>query len=83
METVTVVCDRCHRPYWRLELSEMTSEVRIYGARIADGDLSRYCAGVLRGPRAHRYRADRGARPVAFILPAGGPARFTGREKLV
>ena len=34
-------------------------------------------------PRAHRYRADRGARPGAFILPADGPAGFTGREKLV
>ena len=35
------------------------------------------------GPRAHRYRADRGARPGAFILPADAPGIITGREKLV
>ena len=80
---VTVTCDRCGRPGWRLEVSELTGEVRIDGARIGGGDTEPYWAGVLAGRRAHRYRADRGARPGAFILPADGPAGFTGREKLV
>lgn len=84
MDTVAVVCDRCHRPGWRLEVSPMTGEVRVDGARIADGDLSRYWAGVLAGRRAHRYQAQAGAgRPGAFILPADAPGTRTGREKLV
>jgi hypothetical protein len=61
----------------------MTGEVRVDGARISGGDESRYWAGVLRGPRAHRYRAAPSARPGAFILPADAPGAVTGREKLV
>ena len=84
MDTVVAVtCDWCRRPGWRLEVSEMTGEVRIAGAIIAGGDTEPYWAGVLAGPRAHRYRADRGARPGAFILPADAPGTITGREKLV
>ncbi len=61
----------------------MTGEVYIDGARINGGDESRYWAGVLAGPRTHRYRADRLQRPGAFILPADASGPITGREKLV
>lgn len=64
-------------------MSDVTGEVRVDGARIADGDESRYWAGVLAGPRAHRYRAERGGRPGMFILPADAPGTIKGREKLV
>jgi hypothetical protein len=40
-------------------------------------------AAILRGPRAHRYRAAQGARPGAFILSADGPAGYGSRDKLV
>lgn len=84
MDAVTVVCDRCRRPGWRLEISEMTGEVRIDGARIGGGDTEPYWAKYLRGPRAHRYQAEAGAgRPGAFILPADGPAGYGTRDKLV
>ena len=85
---VSVVCDRCGRPGWRLEISELTGEVRVDGDRI-DGDGSRYWAGVLAGRRAHRYRANGHSprvgtgRPGAFILPADAPGAIAGREKLV
>jgi hypothetical protein len=82
---VTVTCDRCGRPGWRLEISQL-GEVRIDGAYIGGGDTEPYWAAALGGPRAHRYRADRskyGARAGAFILPADGPAGIAGRVKLV
>jgi hypothetical protein len=83
VDTVTVVCDRCNRPGWQLEVSPLTGEVCISGARIAGADGSRYWAAVLGGPRAHRYRAAQDARPGAFILPADGPAGYGTRDKLV
>ena len=66
-----------------LEVSDVTGEVCVAGARIADGDESRYWAGVLADPRAHRYQAERGGRPGMFILPADAPGTIRGREKLV
>jgi hypothetical protein len=83
VETVTVVCDRCHRPGWRLEISELTGEVRIDGARIDGADGSRYWDGVLRGRRAHRYRAAGAVRPGAWIQPADAPGTIKGREQLI
>jgi len=83
METVTVTCDRCGRPGWRLEVSEVSGDVCVDGARISGGDTSSYWAKVLRGPRAHRYRAAGDGRPGAFILPADGPAGYGTRDKLV
>jgi len=80
---VAVECDRCHRPGWHLVVSEVTGDVVIDGARIGGGDGSPYWAGVLGGPRAHRYRAASDARPGAFILPADGPAGYGTRDKLV
>jgi hypothetical protein len=81
--SVAVTCDRCGRPGWKLEVSDVTGEICVDGARIADGDESRYWAGVLAGPVAHRYRAEPGGRPGAFILPADAPGSIRGREKLV
>jgi hypothetical protein len=83
MDTITVVCDRCHRPSWRLEVSPLTGEVCIGGARIGGGDQLPYWAAFLSGPGAHRYRADLLHRPGAFILPADAPGTIRGREKLV
>jgi hypothetical protein len=84
MDTIAVVCDRCHRPGWWLEVSPLTGQVHIDGARIGGGDQSRYWAAVLGGPGAHRYRADSLHRPGAFILPADdAPGAQAGREKLV
>ena len=84
MDTVAVVCDRCHRPGWRLEVGPASGEVIVNGNRIAGADGSRYWAGVLGGPRAHRYRPGVGARAGAFILPAEGPeTAYGGRDKLV
>lgn len=83
VETVTVVCDRCGRPGWRLEVSEVNGEVCIDGTRISGGDTSAYWAKVLRGPRAHRYPAASDGRPGAFILQADGPAGYGTRDKLV
>lgn len=81
--SVAVTCDRCGRPGWKLEVSDVTGEVCVDGARIADGDESRYWAGVLAGPSAHRYQAERGGRPGMFILPADASGTIRGREKLV
>jgi hypothetical protein len=82
--TVTVACDRCGRPGWRLEVSEINGDVVIDGGRIGGGDTSPYWATVLRGRRAHRYQpAEHGTRPGAFILPADGPAGYGTRDKLV
>jgi hypothetical protein len=83
MDTVTVVCDRCQRPGWRLEVSEITGDVVVDGARIGDGDSSPSLASFLRGPRAHRYPAASDERPGAFILTADGPAGYGTRDKLV
>ena len=83
MDVVTVVCDRCHRPGWRLEVSEVNGEVCVDGARINGGDVSPYSAGVLRSRDAHRYRAADGERAGAFILPADGPAGYGTRDELV
>jgi hypothetical protein len=83
MDTVTVVCDRCHRPGWQLEVSEITGDVVVDGTRIGDGDTSPYWAKFFRSSRAHRYRATGDGRPGAFILPADGPAGYGTRDKLV
>ncbi len=85
VDAVTVICGRCGRPGWSLEVSDVTGEVVIGGARIAGGDDSPYWARVLRSPSAHRYQADSlpGHRPGAFILPADGPAGYGSRQKLV
>ena len=84
MDTVTVECDRCHRPGWSLEISEITGDVVVSGAGIAGADGSRYWAAVLGGPRAHRYQPDKyGARPGAFILPADPAGGYGDRHKLV
>jgi hypothetical protein len=82
VDAVTVVCDRCGRPGWRLEVSELNGEVVIDGTRLSGADGSRYWSAVLRGRGAHRY-PGRGARPGAFIVPADGPAAFGSRDKLV
>jgi hypothetical protein len=82
---VAVVCDRCHRPGWRLEVGPYSGEVLIDGARIQGHDDESTWAAVLRGPR-HRFNADppAGTRAGAFILPADGPETdFGGRVKLV
>lgn len=83
VDGVAVVCDRCGRPGWRLEVSPVTGEVSIAGARIAGGDGSAYWAGILASSRAHRYRAGQDVRPGAFILPADGLAGYGSRDKLV
>jgi hypothetical protein len=84
VDSVTVVCDRCHRPGWSLEVSEINGDVVINGARISGADNgSPYWAKVLRSPGAHRYRARRDGRPGAFILTADGPAGYGTRDKLV
>ena len=83
IDTITVVCDRCGRPGWRLEVSEINGDICVDGARINGGDISPYWAKVLRGPRAHRYRPASDERPGAFILPADGPAGYGTRDKLV
>lgn len=83
MDAVTVTCDRCGRPGWRLEVSEINGDVVVDGTRISGGDTSAYWAKVLRGPRAHRYPAASDGRPGAFILPADGPAGYGTRDKLV
>jgi hypothetical protein len=80
---VTVECDRCHRPGWQLVVSEVSGDVVIDGARIAGADGSGYWAGVLDGPRAHRYVVANDVRPGAFILPADGSAGYGTRDKLV
>lgn len=86
--TVTVICDRCRRPGWRLETGPVTGGVMIAGDRIGGADGSAYWDGVLRGRGAHRYRASgtsRTGRPGAFILPADNLAagQFDERWKLV
>jgi hypothetical protein len=82
---VSVVCDRCHRPGWRLEVSPINGEVCVDGARISADD-SRYWATFLGGPRAHRHRGGELERRGAFILSAydlGDPAAWGDRHKLV
>jgi hypothetical protein len=83
MTMVPVACDRCGRPGWRLEVSELTGDVVIGGARISGADGSAYWARVLRGPRARRYQPDGAVRPGAFIVPADGPDGYGSRDKLV
>jgi hypothetical protein len=91
MDTITVVCDRCGRPGWRLETGAISGEVVIGGNRIDGADGSAYWDRVLRGPRAHRYPPRKrapyagGGRPGAFILPADDRAagQFEERWKLV
>jgi hypothetical protein len=83
VDAVTVVCDRCHRPGWSLEVSEINGDVVVDGARINGADGSPSLAAMLRSPRAHRYRAADGGRPGAFILTADGPAGYGTRDKLV
>jgi hypothetical protein len=84
VDTVTVECDRCHRPGWWLEVSEATGDVFVDGARIGGADGSRYWAAVLGGPRAHRYQLDEhGARPGAFVLTADPAGGYGDRHKLI
>ncbi len=79
METVTVTCDRCGRPGWRLEVSEINGEVCIGGARIGPDYVP---LASRAGRRAHAYRLP-GERAGAFILTADGPAGYGTRDKLV
>ncbi len=79
MDTVTVVCDRCGRPGWRLEVSEINGDVCVDGARIGPDDVP---LASRAGRRAHAYRVP-GERPGAFILTADGPAGYGTRDKLV
>jgi hypothetical protein len=82
VDTVTVTCDRCGRPGWRLVIR--AGQVFIDGSRINGADGSPYWDSVLRGRRAHRYRTSPRFRPGAFILPADDPdGPVTSREKLV
>ena len=90
MEVVTVVCDRCGRPGWQLEIAPLSGEVIAGGARIGAGDRgadgSPYWQRALSGRRAHRYRAGRGpgTRAGAFIIGADAPSGRGGeRDKLV
>jgi hypothetical protein len=83
---VDVTCDRCGRPGWVLQLGPLSGEVIITGGRLPSADGVQY-AGVLGGPRAHRFRASRapGIRPGAVILSADAPGRegCDERQKLV
>jgi hypothetical protein len=79
VDTVTVVCDRCGRPGWRLEVSEVSGEIVVDGARIGP-DYAPLASQA--GRRAHAYRLP-GERAGAFILTADGPAGYGTRDKLV
>jgi hypothetical protein len=79
---VTVECDRCHRPGWKLTISELSGDVVLDGARIGDDLMP---LAFRTGPRPHSYRGQ-GSRAGAFILDAAGPGQPVGmgeREKLV
>jgi hypothetical protein len=77
---VAVVCDRCKRPGWLLEVGPFSDEVIISGSRFAD---STYWASFIHSPNAYRYRRP-GEREGTFILTADGPSDTYGsRNKLV
>jgi hypothetical protein len=79
VDAVTVTCDRCGRPGWRLEVSEISGDVVVGGARIGPDSAP---LASRAGHRAHAYRLP-GERAGAFILTADGPAGYGTRDKLV
>jgi hypothetical protein len=70
---VTVVCDRCHRPVYKLRMT--VGGIHTVGAELPDGPAA--------GKLTNRYQPDPTIRPGAFVLEANGPAGITHRHKLV
>jgi hypothetical protein len=86
VDAVTVVCDRCGRPGWQLEISPINGAVIVSGARLPGDDTM--ALACVAGPRPDGYRLNGETPPGMFILAATGPptnlaAPYGERDKLV
>jgi hypothetical protein len=70
LPVVSVLCDRCHRPRWRLLVSNVTGEICTEVIPPRRTDIPSGWVPVNPGPAG------------AFIAEADGPAGIKGRQKL-